>query len=176
MLMRIAIVGNGPLKDEQMDRINTFDRVVMMNFCNNKRDADKITDFVVRYQNKRTGFVGDLNQINFCDVIHFLNHDTSHCINTMNKLRQDKSFVTYHKEILEHFDLKHVSRPSTGYIVILYFLHTYSEDDIEVFGFNWNPQHRKYHPQISIEEENIKGLNLKVNQSPCGLHHTFATS
>lgn len=176
MLMRIAIVGNGPLKEEQMDRINAFDRVVRMNFCNNKRDTDKITDFVVRYQNKRNGFVGDLDQLKYCDVVHFLNHNTPDCINAMNKLGRDKTRVCYHKEILDHFKLKHVSRPSTGYIVVLYFLHTYPDDEIEMFGFNWDSYHRKHHPQISIEEENIRSLDVKINPSPHGLHHTFTTS
>lgn len=170
----IAIIGNAPISEDHMNDINRFTRVVRMNYCNNYRTNDVITDVVYRYKNKNKGFIGDLSFIEKVSCVHFLNHDTVHCKNMMETLTKGKNYVTYHKQIQEKYPFKTVDSPTTGYITILYMHHTYQSSRIHLYGFNWSTEHLMFHSNIHEEKENISKLpNIVIHKSLDGYHHTF---
>jgi|AntAceMinimDraft_11_1070367.scaffolds.fasta_scaffold07423_4 hypothetical protein len=172
--MRIAIVGNAPLTETDMDEINTFDKVVRFNYLNNARPDDKMTDVVYRYKDQCAGFVGNLAYISKSQCIHYLNQD---CTALMKELSGDIPYITYHKHIQDAARWKHmihIPHPTTGYITVLYMSSMYTKDDIHLFGFNWSTAELlKFHLNISDERANILSLPLTVHESLPGYHHTF---
>lgn len=171
----IAIVGNAPITEEHMNEINTYTRVVRMNYCNNYRRNDILTDVVYRYKNKKTGFIGDLSFIEKASCVHFLNHNTIHCKNMMNGLTKGKQYVTYHKHIQDMYPFESVECPTTGYLTVLYMKHAHPDSHIHLYGFNWStPELLKFHPYVEEEKENIRRLqNVTIHESLEGYHHTF---
>lgn len=171
----IAIVGNAPISEEHMNEINTYPRVVRMNYCNNYRKNDVVTDVVYRYRNRKNGFVGNLSIIDNASCVHFLDHNTIHCKNQMNELAKCKQYVTYHKHIQEKFPFNTIDSPSTGYLVVLYMKYTYPDTPIHMYGFNWSSTELlKFHPILHEEKWNITSLqNVIIHESLKGYHHTF---
>lgn len=171
----IAIVGNAPITEEHMNEINMYKRVVRMNYHNNYRINDVVTDVVYRYKNDRVGFIGDLHLIEKASCVHFLNHNTLKCKNVMEKLTKGKKYVTYHKHIQEMYPFEHIDKPTTGYLVVLYMKHTHPESHISLYGFNWSTTELlKHHPNIEQEKQNIRCLpNVIIHDSLKGYHHTF---
>ena len=156
----IAVVGNGPISEDDLNKINNYDIVCRFNDCKNYRKNDKITHLVVR-QRYNTEIITGLDK-NYKQskpitdlIIIGTNRKLLEKVKNINSNLNCKIIEIYESSLCElkdyvcnldkntpfYFNKKNIGNkfgvygPSSGFVLLS---NIYNGDEIHIYGMNWN--------------------------------------
>ena len=157
---KISIVGNGPLTEYEINEINDYDIIYVLNTVKtgNKKIPIKATHHIIRQKGtENDGFYGwnkDKNEFtinpetNPTNIIFACptNKESYENINKIKSKFTDKNIEvissvsepwTEKKYKFDNILYDHYDSPSTGVIGINYILEKYPSSEIHIYGMNW---------------------------------------
>ena len=155
--MTIAIVGNGPLSDEQRNEINKCEIVVRQNYCDNLKKGDKTSHLLLRYSGFLRRFKAEENIEHASEILLYSGQNEKH----INKLKTQYPNKTF--KIVQWKDcVKPNLKWSTGYIA---YEHFKDYENVHMYGYNWHHENHRIHP-IGIEKKIIKQSDIIIHDTP----------
>lgn len=154
-VLNIAIVGNGVISEEHMNRINEFDIVMRCNHAPSYRSNDKIDYLIYRkycfHENNKYERFKHI----YCNakVLLEMKSDKSFTIKSFEN--QEKYVIDFGK-----YNIKHVGIPSTGFIAYFVMKDYYPGNNVELFGFGFKGA--KIH-HMDSEREYFIQHKIKIN-------------
>ena len=154
--MSIAIVGNGPLTDEQRNEINEYEIIIRQNYCNNFKKGDKTSHLLLRYSGRKRKFKGEKYIEHANEILLYSGQNEEH-INSLKIQYPNKTF-----KIVQWKDcVKPRLKWSTGYIAFEYFK---DYKNVHMYGYNWHHENHSIHP-IRHEEKIIKQSDIIIHDT-----------
>lgn len=167
----IAIVGNGPLNENDYNKINKHDFVYRFNDTKNFRIGDKITHLIVRQTGLTTNITGlndnyktdkKIQNIIYIGTSKLLlekikkNNPSIHVTmievyeDSLHKDKEYKHLLKFGNNIIEQPKLS--SGPSSGFLLIQNIYN--KQQQLNIFGMNWNFNYKGH--SDDWERETIK--------------------
>ncbi|BDA44028.1 hypothetical protein COCOBI_05-2120 [Coccomyxa sp. Obi] len=193
----IALVGNGPLTDEQRQQISKAGRVVRFNALNNRIPGERIDVWLVRYNGMGPANYWGFKQLRYTEaeevvrqasgVVFLGGHPTRFMAYAVEELLTWYPFVPveksmqinitgywdlYNQVLSDSTSLKRAgAMPSSGLLGVLTTVACMRPDQkLRIFGFNWNPQNWFMH-KMSAEQKIINrllaGRQVEINPTAC---------
>lgn len=148
----IAIVGNGPISDEDRNKINKFKTIYRFNKTPRMKQDDKITHLVIRqdYTNNRIfGLTNFKTQIDVKNIIYIKSHDSLYIENKIKENNPNKNLkVIKTKPVIfnnKEFNFDTDYGASSGLILLS---NIYKGQPIHLFGFNLNFPHKGHNSEL----------------------------
>jgi len=184
----VAVVGNGPISEEDRKNINKFDTIIRFNDMKNKTRGEKTSIHIVRQISPKDDFFGKTNmkrgvpiiliatkkeyaekckqKYNMLDYI-IVNEPSrnSYEAGKDNEMFQGCSLCKTESCLEIDSDLG----PSSGIVILDYLNKNPNIDKIEVFGMNWNFHLKNYGGGTKIYDTKLHhmGNEGKIVNSCC---------
>lgn len=178
---RVAVVGNGPISEEQRKDINTADTVVRFNRLGATMKSDDSLDVWFTRQNNakitkwskeegnKTLIKSALLRTKLFIRIEAHAVEYQGITNTITIPEVEMEYVPFRTRIRRAMQKKSYKAPSTGLMGLLTVLGCYP-GSVDVYGFNWSNENHAGH-FIDVEEEIARRLEalgkLVIHPTPC---------
>lgn len=185
---RIAIVGNGPLTDEQKRHINKYGTVVRFNTVKEGQPNDKTNVLCVRQNGHSFWGItsnsckGDIHKINNTNDTHLIvlyssdfNALQKEILSNCSNMFKTIHYIHVHKDRYFYpFDTNKQNEKfkgdsfSSGFVIICYYNY-FHKGKYDIFGMNWN---MPYHYARTFEKDIIRHFC----KNPCTINKTKTNS
>ena len=187
---KIAVVGNGPLTEKEIKKINNYEIIAVINDSRNSIKKNiKLNPtmlFLRQIQINCDGFFGyDFNKnefknpdiMNTIKDIIFISPEKKVCMKNINKIK--KKYPKFNYKIISSGDEPWEKKPykfngkiynldklpSSGITTIKYMLENYPKSEVHIYGMNWNAKSHTH---------NFKKEKEYINESKkCIIHKTW---